>query len=207
MNINQHWENIYQNKSDSEVSWYQEIPHTSLKLLSQLDLPLYEPIIDVGGGNSNLARELYAKGYRDITVLDISQAVINRKKEELGEVADHIQWSVGDVLDLHQSKTYRIWHDRAVFHFFTDLVDIQQYISIVDNHVAQNGYVILSTFSKNGPEKCSGLTVSRYSIDDLNGLFSDRFHLIKGFEDVHTTPFGTDQKFAHVVLKKIKIGL
>ncbi len=57
MNIKQHWENIYQNKSDSEVSWYQEIPHTSLKLLSQLDLPLYEPIIDVGGGNSNLARE------------------------------------------------------------------------------------------------------------------------------------------------------
>lgn len=45
----QHWENVYETKGDQEVSWYQEIPITSLKLIDSLNLKKDDAIIDIGG--------------------------------------------------------------------------------------------------------------------------------------------------------------
>ena len=52
-----HWENVYETKSDQEVSWYQEIPVTSLNVINSLSLDKEDSIIDIGGGNSNLVSE------------------------------------------------------------------------------------------------------------------------------------------------------
>jgi SAM-dependent methyltransferase len=195
----QHWDNVYSKKENQETSWFQEIPETSLRLVANLSPGFDSPVIDVGGGNSNLTRELYRFGYRNLTVLDISGAVIEKKQAELENIAQHIVWEEGDVLTFNNGQQYQLWHDRAVFHFFTKAEEIQRYVEVVEKHVAPKGYVVISTFSESGPEKCSGLPVARYSVEKLNELFAADFDLLDGFEETHETPFGTQQDFVFVV--------
>jgi 2-polyprenyl-3-methyl-5-hydroxy-6-metoxy-1,4-benzoquinol methylase len=201
--LKQHWENVYKKKSNHEMSWFQKIPHTSLKLISTLNLNPDSPVIDVGGGNSNLINELFHDGFSDLTVLDISEAVIDRKKDELGTISNHIEWIVCNVLDLNNGRHYQLWHDRATFHFLTEPKDIKKYVHIVGDHVVSGGFVILSAFSKSGPEKCSGLPVTRYSVEKIETLLSGRYRLLSGFEEIHSTPLNTEQNFVFTVFQKI----
>ena len=85
----QHWENVYETKDDQEVSWYQEIPVTSLKLIDSLNLKKDDAIIDVGGGNSNLVVELSKKGFKNLSVLDISAKSLERTKLKLKQTVEN----------------------------------------------------------------------------------------------------------------------
>lgn len=194
-NKQQHWENIYQNHNLTQVSWYEPIPETSLSIITRFNLPKDAAIIDIGGGDSLLVDYLLLMGYSNITVLDISSKAIERAQARLGEKAQSVNWVVCDVLDFTLIQKYDVWHDRAAFHFFTDIAEQERYLDRVHHCLKPNGYLVLSTFGTDGPESCSGLPVQQYSENSLSSLFNRYFEKIKCFTKMHITPFHAVQSF------------
>ena len=200
-NLKEHWENIYQIKSPNEMSWHQEKPHTSLNLITETGLAKDSSIIDVGGGDSTLVDNLLALGYKNISILDVSSIALERAKKRLGNKADSVKWIVSDLKEFETEDRYDIWHDRAVLHFLTTEEDIDKYVKVVRRFLKPKGYLIVSTFSLNGPKRCSGLECKRYSEASIKKIFYD-FEHIKSFEEKHLTPWGDSQIFIHSVFKK-----
>ena len=197
----EHWESIYQTKKPDEVSWYQENPETSLNLISETNVDKDAKIIDVGAGASKLVDNLLTLGFRNITVLDVSSSALNIAKKRLGAGANNVKWVVSDLREFEANDKYDIWHDRAVLHFLTEKEDISKYVKRVRQLLKPSGYLIVSTFSENGPKKCSGLDIKQYSEDSVKKLFSD-FEHIKSFEEEHLTPWGASQIFIFSVFRK-----
>lgn len=190
-----HWEKIYQTKPLQAVSWYEPTPETSLQFIAQFKLPKTAKIMDVGGGDSLLVDHLLDLGYADITVLDISVQALERAKERLGIRAAKVKWVVADAASYQPSERYDFWHDRAAFHFLTDENEIGRYLETVKNHLADKGYFVIGTFSEQGPEKCSGIEVRRYSEQSMSQRLNAFFEKIRGIAIDHLTPFNTLQNF------------
>ena len=150
--LKKHWENVYQNKTPEQVSWTQKFPKTSLDLIAQFDVDLSGKIIDVGGGDGHLVDFLIDEGYENISVLDISSKAIERAKDRLADKEQNIHWIISNILDFMPETKYDVWHDRAAFHFLTSKKDIESYVKIVSQFA---NHIVLGTFSKNGPLKCS----------------------------------------------------
>lgn len=203
MSHKSHWEKIYATKRLDEVSWYQPTPGVSLDFISELNIQKDAAIIDVGGGDSYLADNLLAAGFTDITVLDISEAAINRAKQRLAKDAERINWIVTDINDLVIDKKFDCWHDRAAFHFLTTDKRIEKYLTIAQEHISRDGRMIIGTFSTSGPEKCSGLPIKQYSEQSLSGVLKKWFEKIKCITTDHITPFNTVQNFLFCSFKKL----
>jgi SAM-dependent methyltransferase len=194
-NRKKHWENIYQTKELNEVSWYQPKPEISLQIIAEFNFPKTAKIIDIGGGDSFLVDHLLDLGYLDITVLDISEAAIERAKKRLGERSNTVKWIVSDASNFTPTEKYDIWHDRAAFHFLTDEVDINQYLDSAKTGLSENGRMIIGTFSENGPLKCSGIEIKQYSEQSMTERFKVHFEKVNGRTIDHLTPFDTIQNF------------
>lgn len=200
--IKQHWEFIYQTKQPKEVSWTEEKPCVSLDMIHRCSLPKSAKIIDVGGGDSKLVDYLLADGFTDISVLDISEAAIERAKMRLGEKSNQVTWIVEDILNFKPKVKYAIWHDRALFHFQTEEKTINRYLNLVSKVV--DGKVIVGTFSKDGPTKCSGLDVKQYDESGMKGRFESRaFRNITCKREDHITPLGAKQNFVFCLFEKV----
>jgi len=198
MNTKSHWEDIYGTKAPNEVSWYRPHLETSLSFIERSVPSLSGRIIDVGGGESTLVDDLLARGYADLTVLDISQTAIDVTKARLGGLGDRVEWIVADVTSTNfAADAFDVWHDRAVFHFLTTAADRAAYVERVKRAVKPGGHVIIGTFGVEGPLKCSGLGVQRYNADSLHGEFGRSFRLIDSLKEQHQTPFGTTQQFLY----------
>ncbi len=199
INQKQHWEKVYETKTPAEVSWTQEIPKTSLEFISSLKVSKDAKIIDIGGGDSKLVDYLLAAGYINISILDISKEALERAKRRLGENAVKVEWIVSDINDFTPTETYDIWHDRAAFHFLTSPEQIERYIGLANKYISRN--LIIGTFSKKGPLKCSGLNITQYNEEGLLSKFNT-FEKIKCIAEDHTTPFNTKQNFTFCSFKK-----
>ena len=198
----QHWENIFTTKASNEVSWFQEYPKTSMEFLQLFKLPLTANIIDIGGGDSNLVDALLDKGYQNIWILDISAAALDRAKKRLGEKASLVHWVVTDITEFIPSVQYDFWHDRAAFHFLTSDDAINKYVAIAEEAISDKGYLVLGTFSENGPEKCSGLQIQQYNETSMSTRFEISFDRMKCIIENHITPFNTVQNFLFCSFQK-----
>lgn len=195
-----HWENVYETKNPDQVSWTQQKPQTSLDFINSFRLGKEAKIIDIGGGDSHLIDFLLAEGYENITVLDISSKALEKAQQRLGDSADKVKWIATDVTLFEPTEAYDIWHDRAAFHFLTTREQVSRYIDITGKWV--KGFVILGTFSKDGPTKCSGLNIQQYDEKSLSEKFEKNFKKIQCLIEDHTTPFGTIQNFIFCSFKK-----
>jgi SAM-dependent methyltransferase len=193
-----HWEKVYGTKAPESVSWYTPHLETSLNLIQKAASSKASAIIDIGGGEATLVDDLLSKGYTDISVLDISQKAIDVARERIAELADKVHWYCADITTATLPQNYfDVWHDRAVFHFLTEEFQRVKYIEQVMRSVKHGGYVIMSTFGLEGPEKCSGLDVVRYDAENLHGQFGKKFKLINSSTEIHNTPMGTTQQFLY----------
>ena len=172
-----------------------------MDLIKKLNLKNDAKIIDVGGGDGFFVDELLKLGYTNITVLDVSKNAINRAKERLGEDSNKVKWIVSDITEFVPTEKYDVWHDRAVFHFLTEKKDIAKYKSLVNKSI--NEYFVLATFSDEGPNKCSGLEICKYSELDLQKQFEEAFNVVNSFKENHNTPFETTQNFTFSVFQKV----
>lgn len=201
-----HWDGIYQKKSLNEVSWYQPTPTTSLDFVRQFDVPKSAKIIDVGGGDSLFVDHLLGLGYRDITVLDISEASLEKAKERLGDRAAKVKWVVADAATFKPTERYDFWHDRAAFHFLTQEQEIGHYLGAVQQGLKPAGILVIGTFSEQGPRKCSGIDIRQYSEVSMAERLKRFFEKIKCITVDHRTPSDTIQNFVFCSFRKLQLS-
>jgi SAM-dependent methyltransferase len=202
MDARSHWENVYTTKAPKAVSWYRPHLERSLEIVERIASDRSASIVDVGGGESTLVDDLLARGYQNVTVLDVSPTAVDVTKGRLGRAANSVQWVVGDITSVElPSSAYDVWHDRAVFHFLTAMEQRVAYVRQVARAVKPGGYVLVSTFGPEGPTKCSGLEVVRYDAESLHAEFGVRFRLQQSLKELHETPFGTAQQFLYCLCR------
>jgi SAM-dependent methyltransferase len=197
-----HWQNVYTNKGENEVSWFQENPVPSLELIAQVVATPASAIIDIGGGASRLVDNLIDRDFEDVTVLDLSEAALEAAKARLGSRAAQVRWIVADATVWEPQKAYDIWHDRAAFHFLTEDRDRAAYVARLERALKVGGYAIIATFALDGPERCSGLSVVRYDPASLGQTLGPAFQLAHTRRHAHATPWGSDQSFQFSVFRR-----
>jgi len=197
-----HWNAAYAAKAETQVSWFQEIPARSLAMIAKA--APFGSVIDVGGGASRLVDALLDAGRDDLTVLDISQVALDRAKARLGGKAAKVSWICADITQWRPTRTWDVWHDRAVFHFLTDAASQGAYVKALTAATHPGSAVILSTFALTGPERCSGLPVQRYSPAGLKARLGGGFVLEDEAQETHVTPWGTTQDFSYALLRRTR---
>lgn len=200
MSTKDHWESVYKSRTDAELSWTQPDPRLSLSLIAEV-CPTGS-VIDVGGGTSLLPGKLLDRGY-SVTVLDISEAAVTRGRAGLGPRASMVHWIVADVTASPELGTFDVWHDRAVFHFLTNPADRMAYVALLGRTLAVGRHAVIATFAPDGPEKCSGLDVQRYSGLTLSQELGPTFQFLKSVPETHRTPAGKPQSFQYSVFRRV----
>jgi 2-polyprenyl-3-methyl-5-hydroxy-6-metoxy-1,4-benzoquinol methylase len=203
MDAKAHWVRIYETLAPTELSWYQEHLRLSLELIHSTGASKAAQIIDVGGGTSRLIDDLLAEGYQHVTVLDIAGTALELARQRLGARAAAVTWVEADITMVELPRDcYDVWHDRAVFHFLMQPEERRRYVETMRHAVRSDGYVIVATFALEGPTRCSGLNVVRYSPASLADEFGAEFELVKSTSELHRTPLGVEQAFLHCSFRK-----
>lgn len=197
----QYWEHVYQGRKVNEVSWYQEYPELSLQLIDASGIGSADAILDVGGGASVLVDHLLLQGFSRVAVLDISALALECARKRLSDQADRVEWIEADVTNFEPPHPFALWHDRAVFHFLTEAGDRQRYIEVLKKALDGGGFLILATFSLDGPQMCSGLPVERYDVDKMQATLGPAFRLLEYRPELHTTPSGGEQRFIYALFR------
>ena len=196
-----HWDDAYAQGDDTR-SWFEQHPDTSLRMLDSAGVSAADALIDVGGGASSLARALLDRGFRDLTVLDISATGLQHARDRLGSRADQVHWLAADVLTWQARRHYRAWHDRAVYHFLTTDQHRRQYLHTLDTATAPGAIAVFGCFAPDGPQHCSGLPVARYSPAQLARQLGVKWNLMSQDREEHITPAGTLQPFTWIALRR-----
>lgn len=197
-----HWNEVYDTKGAEQVSWFQPDPTVSLELIDGLHLDQSQPVVDVGGGASTLVDWLLERGHTDVTVLDVSAHALGLAQRRLADRAQQVHWETTDLLQWTPTRCFALWHDRAVFHFLTDPHDQDRYRESATASVTPGGYLILATFAADGPERCSGLPVTRYSAAELAEQLGAGFTTVTTRREHHHTPTGVDQPFTWLLMRR-----
>lgn len=192
-----HWDRLYRVQDAATLSWYESQPWQSLQSIQQTGVPSDAPILDVGGGASVLVDALLRGGYTDVTVLDVAPTALARARERLGAAAERASWIAKDVTTFRPTRRYAVWHDRAVLHFLLGREEQDRYVAALRSALASEGHVILATFGPDGPTRCSGLPVRRYSAEMVSTLLGPGFELRDRVLADHRTPAGKVQQFLH----------
>lgn len=201
MDSKQHWDEVYAQKAEDAVSWFQPRPGISLALIAAAGLKPVDPIVDVGGGASRLVDQLLAQGHQDVTVLDVAAAALEKSRARLGKAQDRVHWVVADITRWRPERRYRLWHDRAVFHFLTAPEERLAYRRALEAGLMPGGTAIIASFALDGPERCSGLPVQRYEPETLAMELGKAFTLVSQRHEEHTTPAGRLQRFQYSLFR------
>ena len=202
IDVKSHWEEIYNAKSPTEVSWYQTRPSLSLQLIKSTGIEKGQGIIDVGGGSSLLVDCLLDEGCDDLAVLDISGRSLEIAKDRLGDSEGDVEWFEADVTEFQPPRQFHLWHDRAVFHFLTDEQDRRKYLNVLKEALLPEGYLVMATFAIDGPKRCSGLDTVQYDEESMSLELGDGFTLMEEVYEYHITPGDKVQKFIYFLYKR-----
>ncbi|MCL6684219.1 class I SAM-dependent methyltransferase [Sphingomonas alba] len=202
MDPRDHWRQVYETKQPGEVSWFQDSPSPSLEALDRIDANPSQSLVDIGAGASVLADALLDRGWSDITLVDIAEPALDAVRRRLGARADQAHWEIADIRHWRPTRTYDIWHDRAVFHFLTTPDERQAYRRALLAGTHPGSHVIVATFALDGPDKCSGLPVHRYDAAGLSAELGDDFVPVADWIETHITPWGSDQRFQWAVFRR-----
>jgi hypothetical protein len=191
MDAREHWRTVYAARRPDELSWHQPLPEPSLAALDRLGIGPESSLIDVGGGASTLAAELAARGWRDLTVLDIAASALT----DAGNAGAAIRWIEADIMSWQPDRAYDVWHDRALLHFLVEPGDRGIYVEAMKAGTQVGSVAIVAAFALDGPEICSGLPVRRYDAAMMAAELGEAFAPIAAWTQAHVTPWGSSQSF------------
>ena len=189
-----HWDSAYA-QGDTTRSWFQDEPTESLRMFDCARVSTADSVIDIGGGTSRLVDSLLQRGFEDISVLDVSTRALHVAQDRLGAAGDEVDWIVADLLAWQPSRTYAVWHDRAVFHFLTDEQSRKRYVENLLSATQPTAVAVIGCFALDGPQSCSGLPVARYDAAGLAEQLDDGWRLEAVSRQEHATPTGAVQPF------------
>ena len=195
MEPGEHWRGVYQAKRSDKLSWYQPLPEPSLEALGRLGVGPEASLIDVGGGTSALAGELAARGWRDLTVLDIAASVVAAAPDDPGPSGKSVRWIDADILAWRPDRSFDVWHDRALFHFLVEADDRARYVAALRAGTHAGSLAIVAAFGFDGPGSCSGLPVRRYDAAMIAAELGPEFTPVEAWRQAHVTPWGATQNF------------
>lgn len=196
-----HWETIYKTKDHKKIGWYQKSPDTSLNLLSKIHYQPEQSIIDIGCGSSLLVDNLVNQGFKDITLVDLSSEALSSIKNRLGDKSEIPLYLCQDITKTSFTKTFDIWHDRAVFHFLTDAQDRMHYMTNLANSLSKNARAIIGTFSLNGPNSCSGLDIIQYDKEKMRAELTGDLEIEYSEINIHVMPSGDKQEYIYFIIR------
>jgi SAM-dependent methyltransferase len=196
-----HWDQRYRT-DDTKLSWFEPVPRCSLELIRRAAPARNASIIDVGGGTSRLAGMLLDQGYCDLSVLDVSDVALQLNQAHLGERAQRIHWLRADIAEWMPARQWDVWHDRALFHFLTDEARQEAYLHALTHATARGARAIVAGFALDGPERCSGLPVTRYSPESLAERLGRNFLMKHYTVERHVTPSGAIQRFLYALFER-----
>ncbi len=206
MDLGDHWNQIFSSQSVRQLSWYEDRPEPSLRLVDKCGLASEDPILDVGVGASTLIDCLIEKGFQNLYAADISEIALDKLKARLGEEkAGRVSWIVDDITKparLTQLSGIALWHDRALLHFLTQDEHRQIYKRTLVNAVRPGGYVIIAVFSPQGAKQCSGLEVLNYDQNALADFLGKSFNLKDWFDYLYTMPSGDLRPYIYALFQK-----
>jgi SAM-dependent methyltransferase len=194
---------VYRRLGEDRVSWFEAEPACSLELLDLAEVARTDPVIDVGAGASRLVDALVARRFVDVTVLDVSDEGLTHARRRLGVPAGQVQWVVADLLSWRPARRYRVWHDRAVFHFLIDPADRRRYREVLDQALTPEARIVIGTFAADGPEQCSGLPTARYGPQELAAALGPTVEPLGQRRELHRTPSGGIQPFTWLALRRL----
>ena len=199
----EHWDTVYGKTPETSLSWHQDDPTVSLDLIRMAGISRGASVIDIGGGMSRFTDAVLAMGLRDVTILDLSQMALDAARDRLGPAGGSLTWLCKDITTWSPTRQYDLWHDRAVFHFLTDPADRAAYIESLTRAVRIDGHAIIATFAPDGPDRCSGLPVVRYSPENIAVLLADSFAPVAHRRHLHQTPKGAEQAFQFSLIRRV----
>jgi hypothetical protein len=195
--LGRHWDAAY-GEGDASRSWYQTHAATSMGLIRAADIDTTESIIDIGGGASTLVDDLVSAGFHNVSVLDVSRTGLGIAQTRLGAKGNSVSWIAEDLLRWEPTRTYDVWHDRAVLHFLVTDSEQRQYRRALVEATRPGSTVIIGVFGPAGPVQCSGLPVKRFDRAAMADFLADPFAIIESFTTNHRTPGGSIQQFLWV---------
>jgi len=197
----EHWDSLFRSKKYTDVLWHQTTPVKSLAQIETFARP-DDGVIDVGCGASLLVDNLIAKGYRNLCLLDASEASLQIVRDRLASDADIPEYVCSDIVNFNPTKQFRVWHDRAMFHFLLDATERRKYFEVMYASLLPGGTAIINTFAVDGESACAGLQTMRYDQKKMAAELPEGLQLADAEDFVHTTPKQTAQNYAAFYIRK-----
>ncbi len=199
----QHWDKIFMRTEDPALGWYEKDVSKTLELLNTIPDWQNSTIFIPGAGTSLLTKELLSRGAK-LILNDISNEALESSKKRLGPKSKDVIWHCHDISREVQDDIPKvnIWIDRAVLHFLTDEDDIKGYFDNVRNKLITGGHAIFAQFSKDGASKCAGLTLHRYSIEEISDKLGSSFKLISHFNYTYINPSGDPRPYIYGLFRR-----
>ena len=205
VDLQEHWDNAYNNSPSDKLGWYEEFPEETICLVEKCNLSPDSVILNVGAGTTTLIEYLLLMGYENIIATDISNASLNKLKRNLVDEKASVEYIVDDLtrpILLNRIEPVDLWIDRAVLHFFTEPNDQQVYFDLVRNKTRKGGYTIFAEYNLNGATVCAGLPVNRYSTEMLAVKLGNGFELIGSFDHIYFMPSGAERPYVYTLFRK-----
>jgi SAM-dependent methyltransferase len=192
-----HWDNLYANEASvGSLPWYNKDLDNDLKeYLSTMKITKGR-FLDLGTGPATQAIELSKLGFQ-VTATDISENAITRAKR----MSNSIEFIVDDILDskLKEEDSFDYIFDRGCFHVL-EPSSRQRYVDQISRFLRDGGLLFLKTFSAKEPSMGGG--PYRFSIDQIDSIFNDRFVIESFKETVYQGTLDILPKALFVVMRK-----
>lgn len=200
-----HWDKIFSNTEDEKMGWYEKDSTQTFKLLKEIPGLEEATVFLPGAGTSGLIEDLIPI-VKKLILNDISGVALDLVKQRLKQYSGKIEWNCQDISQPLETAIPEIdiWIDRAVLHFLTDKNDISGYFKNLKPSLKVGGHVIFAEFSLIGAPKCAGLTLHRYSMDELAMRLGPSFRIVSHFDYTYINPFGDPRPYIYALFKKQK---
>lgn len=206
MNYKEHWNSVYDSKTDEQLGWYEVVPEKTMQLIEDCNLKSNATILNVGAGTTILIDELLKKGFTNIIANDLSESALKNLKHRIkSDFNYNLECIVDDLTQptsLQKLSHIDLWIDRAVLHFFLKEEEQRAYFELIKKVVAKNGFVLIAVFALDGAEKCSGLPLQRYDVNMLQQKLGDNFKLIDSFNYTFINPFGGERPYVYTLFQR-----